>query len=763
MCGGVGSRLKPLTENMPKPLIKLLNRPILDFVIEKLINIGVTDISISLGFMANEIIEFCENKNYKAELKYYIETKPLGTAGGVKNCIKKSQEDVLILSGDNIFDIDLEKLIDFHTDCNADITVCAAYCTDPREYGVIIKDDDNSIVSFIEKPTWEQSESFLVNTGIYILKGEILDLIPENRIYDFSNDLFPEIFKSDKNFLCYESNAYWGDMGEFPAYRKITEDILSDKVNNFKGIGTYYHNDSVSEYGGRIIAPCIIGDDTKILKDAEVGPFTVLGNNCTIEENSVIKNSCIGNMSKISSDCELQSCIIDDNVTIESNCSIEENSVIAFGCKIGRFTRIVKNCKIWPGRRIEAQSFITKDVFYASPEKIQVDIFGISGKINSQITPEDTVRLGQALASVNGINKIGFGADSNKASEVYKDFLINGARTCSATCYDFGEMFKNQAYFYSAYCSLDAFIFASTESDIINFSFFGKNGIPFSSSQSRSINNNYRFSSFNFADSDKFNDVFNMKLFSTVYKSYFKKIIGDKNNKINFIIETENPLIKDILSILENKNKTDTKSIIQILIKSNGSEFYIIENEKFYSSERILKLLCEIQMAEGHCILIPEDAPSSIEDMADKYSTEVTRLYENDISSYNIDSEDFLKNIYFFDPVLMCAKLINIITSTNISLDELFTCQNEFALKKSIIEFDFSPSDLRKIFSDAGGVKTKEDRYYSFNFQKGRAKIRQLGNSCRARLLTEAYDMETAKEISGIVTQKIKNANIDKR
>ena len=764
MCGGVGSRLRPVTENIPKPLVKVLNRPVLDIVIEKLIESGVQEIYLSLGYMANEIIEYCESRKYDAEIHFCEEAVPLGTAGGVKNCISESDEDIIIVSGDNVFDFDIKKIADYHFSSDADITVCGYEVSDPREYGVILRDDDGSITSFVEKPTWELSESCLINTGLYILKGNILDMIPSDSFYDFSNDLFPEIFSLDMRFMCYQAEGFWGDMGEFPALREVSRNILDGKYKNFRFTERFYSEDEIMEDGTVIKAPSVIGKGFSGDCDVIIGPYSVIGENTSVKKNTVIEDAVVGNGCVILENCDIRNSVISDNVRISSNCCIDENSVLAYGCVIGKFSRIFAGSKIWPGRRIDDESFISKDMFYETPDRLNFDIFGLSGKINTGISLSDGVKLGQAFSSIATIRKIGIGTDGSYGARIFNDAVSSGLRSCGGLVYDFGEMAKVQAYFYSAYCSLDSFIYISLCGDVLNFSFYGKYGLPFNSSIARNINNNYRFSSFVFSGTDNYKEVFNMSLFPTVYKSYISKMCGTICIPAEIITETENGILKDMLSDVFSRNKINQKnSVIQILINRSGTDAYVVENEKFYSSERILILLCEIEFASGRDVIIPEEAPSVIDENAKKYGRKVFRMFECAKNNTELDNSFILDSLWCFDPVLMCAKLIGIMSSLKMNLEGLFEKSSDFSLRKTVIELDSKASDIRKMISEAGAEKNENDAYFVISNRKGKARVRQLGNSNRVRILAESYDMETAKELSVFVAEKIKNTDIDKR
>ena len=517
MCGGVGSRLRPLTENTPKPLIRLLNVPVLTSIIAALIRIGIKDIYLSLGYRAQDIIEFCERKHFDAKLHYFTEEKPLGTAGGVKNCLRECSETVLVLSGDNVFDVNLKAAAEFHRLSGASATVIGVTVKDPREYGVIITDGDQNIISFQEKPSWENAAANLINTGIYFLEPDVINMIPENTAYDFSDGLFPELLRQRKKFICWQTDGFWGDIGEFDAYLQLSEDILRGHTDDFPCRGKLYLNDETDGKGNTVIAPSLIGENAAFGSNSVIGPCAVIGKSITLEDGCILKNCIVGDDVKIESGAEVTDAVIDDAVRLHANCVIEKNAVLGYGTEIGRFSRITSNSKIWPGRKISAENVISDDVFYETPERIEADIYGVTGKLFSQFSLSDAVKLGQALASEKNMNRIGVGIDASRKSELYKSVLVAGIRSCGVICYDFEHIFKAQSWFYAAYCSLDAFVYISVADASVNFSFFGRNGLPVTPRTARIVNNNFRFSSFDFQYDEPGVDVFRMHLLSSAY------------------------------------------------------------------------------------------------------------------------------------------------------------------------------------------------------------------------------------------------------
>jgi len=763
MCGGAGTRLRPITEVTPKPLVKLLNTPVLEIIINRLIKAGIRDIYLSLGYKAQDIIDFCESRNFDADISYREEESPLGTAGGVKNCIKKTEDTVIVLSGDNVFTVDLTKVTEYHRVSDADVTLVAKEVEDPREYGVVLKDPEGNITGFQEKPSWENARSFNVNTGIYILKGEILDMIPDGTFYDFATDLFPKILLEHKKFMCYKTEELWGDIGEFPALLELTADILSLYTGEFDVKGNVYTEDYIDERGNQISAPCLIGKNVTLGSSNRIGPFAIIGDNCVISDGTVISESILGDGAEVGSGSDVLSCVIDENVKIGSNCVIEKNAVLGYGCKIGNFTRILSGYKIWPGKNISSESVVSRDMFYETPESIEADVFGISGKIFSQLTLSDAVKLGQAAASVKNIRRIGIGTDDSAPADIYKTVCAGAVRSCGVICYDFENVFKAQGYFYGAYCSLDSFIYISTSDNTVNFSFFGKNGMPVSASAAREINNNFRFSSFNYSEPSACGELFRMNLLSTAYTSALHKTLSCSVNKRKVRFECENKTLSSLLSEFFGKlGVLNEPGGIQFLINSNGTDMYCIENDKFYSSDRIKAALSELRFAEGKDVVIGEDAPDIISEKAKEYGCRLFSLCENGVKP-EISEYLFIENLWNFDAVFLCVKLLSVITQANITVSELMETQHDFTLRKKVFEINCPPSQVRTLIEETGAQKNEgDDPFYTVSSSKGKAKIRQLGNKSRVKVVVEAADMETAKELSGEISSKLRSLNIDK-
>ena len=628
---------------------------------------------------------------------------------------------------------------------------------------VILKNEEGVVTSFLEKPTWETAASFLINTGIYFLKGDLLDLIPENTFCDFSDQLFPEILRQHKTFMCYETAGLWGDMGEFGAYRALSNVMLKNFTDDFLYSGALYTEDREDERGNLFIAPCLVGKNAVLGANNRIGPGAVVGSGLVMGSGCTVKNSVLGENVKISDGTDVLGAVLDDAVTVGDSCVIEEDAVLGYGAVIGRFTSVLSGNKIWPGRSIAAESVITRDMFYETPESIEPDSYGVSGKAYAQFSLTDAVRLGQALASVKGVKRVGIGCDREKTSDVYKSVCAGGIRACGVICYDFDEIFKTQAFFYGAYCDLDAFVFISCADSTVNFSFYGKNGMPVTAKTARELRNHFRFASFRFCDDAPPQELFKTHLLHVAYSAALQKTVagGIKGMRLRF--ECENPLIRKLSSeLIEKLGAVDAPGGIQFLVNENATDMYCLENDRFYDAQRLKTVLCELAFAEGKDVVIGEDMPALIEEKAAQYGRRAYRLIDQ-TSDFALPPRTLLENIWNFDALFLCFKLLSVLSQANVTLEELSSLEGGFALRGRVLELNCGPARVRRLIEGAGAAKKQSDTpYFVYDGKKGTAKIRQLGNTSRIKILVEAANAEAAKELSGDICAKFQQGDIIK-
>jgi NDP-sugar pyrophosphorylase family protein len=223
MAGGAGSRLRPLTNSIPKPMVPIIDKPVLELIVRHLKKYDVTDIAMTLGYKSEVIMEtFGDGSRYGVDIRYFVEPKPLGTAGGVKNASSFLRGDFIVISGDAVTDIDISDMYRFHLEKEALITLACKEVDNPAGMGVIKADIDGKIMEFIEKP--EHTAEKLVNTGIYIMGVKALELIPDG-FYDFGRNLLPSM---KEGLYAYETHSFWSDIGTLASYYLTNHYVASN-------------------------------------------------------------------------------------------------------------------------------------------------------------------------------------------------------------------------------------------------------------------------------------------------------------------------------------------------------------------------------------------------------------------------------------------------------------------------------------------------------------------------------------------------------
>lgn len=332
LVGGEGTRLRPLTYNIVKSMIPVLNRPFIYYPVRLLHDHNIDDIILAMGYRPDSIRDYFDIINpVNTKLIYSTEDSPLGTAGAVKNAEKfiKPDKTFFVFNGDILTDIDLTDMLRFHEEKNASVTIALTPVDNPTQFGVVEIDDQNRITCFTEKPARENVRSNLINAGIYVLDSEVMKLIPQNTPFMFEHDVFPRLLADGEPVYGYNTVAYWIDMGTPEKYLQLNSDLLLGKCH----LGDHLikditiHEESFIHPEAELAGPVLIDKGCKIDRDARLkGPVTI-GSYCNISYDSTIENSILWSNVNIGEKVTLKNCIIGYENSINSNVHIE-NTVV---------------------------------------------------------------------------------------------------------------------------------------------------------------------------------------------------------------------------------------------------------------------------------------------------------------------------------------------------------------------------------------------------------------------------------------------------
>ncbi len=436
MAGGFGTRIQPLTHSTPKPMLPIVNIPMMEHILEKLVDLGMREVVILLYYKP-EVIKnhFGDGSKWGIKINYVLPDADYGTAGAVKMAAEYLKKPFMIISGDLVTDFDLKKIFEFHEKKQSKLTITLTTVDNPLAFGIVIVNEDGVIEKFLEKPSWGEVFSDTINTGIYIIEPEILDYIPKNDTFDFSKDLFPALMNKGIKLYGFTAKGYWRDVGNPDAYRDVHIDIFNKKVRfNFPGKRIRYIDGILHLMG-----------EAKIDKSVEIIGEVVLGDGVEIGKGVKLQNCAIGNNTKIGIDCKIRDSVIWENVQIGDGCvfdysvickntiveegvSAKNGCVIAENVKVGKLTKFDKDVTIWPDKEIEPASIVTNNVVWGTKHKNAIFENGIAkGKANIEISCEMACKIGEAFGSLlpKG-SKIMVARDNSKNARMLKRAFVGG-------------------------------------------------------------------------------------------------------------------------------------------------------------------------------------------------------------------------------------------------------------------------------------------------------------------------------------------------
>lgn len=436
MAGGFGTRLRPLTLNIPKPMVPLGGLPVMAHLVHLLKKHGFTELTALLYFQADQIKDyFKDGASFGVKMNYVMSAADFGTAGSVKNAQKYLGERFLVISGDVATDMNLTRAIEFHKERKAETTIVLTRVENPLSYGVVITDQEGRITRFLEKPSWGQVFSDTVNTGIYIIEPEILDLIPEAKEFDFSKDLFPLMLAQNKRLYGYISDGYWRDIGNNEEYFQAHQDLLEGKLDlgrlgqlmNYESARVWIGKDTMISPSAQFSGTVIIGDKAKIgprakMFNSVIGADSIVGRDAILNRVVAWDQVSIGPRARITESILCKKVVVSEEATVDENAIISDNAIVGAGAQIRA------NVKIWPDKEVEAGAILSSSLVWG--ERWNKELFTeskITGIGNVEITPEFAARLGAAYGAMLGKNNtVITSRDAARSSRMVTRALIAG-------------------------------------------------------------------------------------------------------------------------------------------------------------------------------------------------------------------------------------------------------------------------------------------------------------------------------------------------
>lgn len=742
MAGGEGSRLRPLTCDIPKPMAELCGRPVSEYILDLLSKHGFTEAIFTLRYLGNEIESYFSDGKYKdIKLSFSYENEPLGTAGCVKKAIAVSdcKDDILVISGDAMCDFDLSAAIEYHKKMNAHATIITRAVNDPREYGLVI--EENGIVKgFCEKPSYSACTSELANTGVYILSKAVTELIPDDTFCDFAKDIFPLMLSKKMKLCSFRENGYWCDIGDLESYRECQYDMLEGKIvcDISSDIS---HNSAESSYFGKKVT---VGKGTELFAHNVICDNVTIGKNCRIRGSVILDGAFIGN------NVTLNYAIVCKNAVIENNCSVFENTVIGADCIIEENCLVKNGSKIWNAKHIRKNTTVSGNIKFMPQGANAISDDGCEGQTNAEITPSFMTVMGAASGAIFDGKILCASSDENSASVLCAAFCT-GVSSSGTNVISCGKTPLCTAIFLSRQLGADGIAYISG-SETTKVTLLNKGGIPLSRVQERKLESALSKHEYKSAEWDNFGTIKHFCEQKALYEAFVNRRYSFCS-RYKIIIRCNNKeLIKTARAIAEKVGNKSGEELT-ILISSDGTKAEI-EKDGTKIADRTLLILsaCAELMKKGCDVAVPIEYPSSFEFVAQSLGRSVHRYFScsNDNSDLQgrklASTEDFL-----FDGIILAFGFLEAIALSLTTAEAYIATLPEMSSENRFVSISIPP---QKILQEIAQKNTSSEGVF-VGERGNRVFLRSNRRGNGLFLFAEAASAETAVSLCDDVEKRI--------
>ena len=754
MAGGEGTRLRPLTCDTPKPMMRLMNRPIIDYSLELLSLHGVHETAITLGYLPERIRDHLGESSHGIAINYYTERRPMGTAGGVKQAGDFLTETFCVLSGDGVTDCDLTAALEFHKNHRSKATMVLKRVPDPTAYGLVMTASDGRITRFMEKPGWSEVVSDTINTGIYILEPEILDMIPDGA-YDFGSQLFP-MLASQGLLYGYISDAYWCDIGDVPAYLRMCRDALDGLISL---PSLYAHSRDIIISDGaeihpsaRIEAPCYISPGVRIEKNAHIGAYSIIEAGSHVGQHADIKRSVVWPGANISEGAQLRGCVLGRNAQLAACARVYENCAVGTGAVIGVDSEVAPGVSIWPGKHVGEAMLTASNLVWGGSEPACFH----DGRLMIS-APAEALHAAQACAAALLPDEIIIGRSHSPNSDTIWHICAAGLMAQGIQVIDAGTCTLPQLRYTMALMHSKCGMMI-TENSITPL---GGLGVSVFQSKSRSICAYMARQDFPRAFLSDARPVIQAGSSLQPYISMLASAFcADPALSMPAAVHCENPTVLEIAAKafdragLSARFETEAELMelfpdeIGIWLSSDGTSVRFSHQHGMLTGPQAELLISWTALERGERrIVLREHATRAIKELADRSTAEIIRVSGDRAAYENALSESHTQFRLHTDGIFLAICALSALTENALTLTGWLSTMPKVHRAEKSIHLDNS---IR------GSVLRRFGENHNLDRQDANAWIAPDGSRPECMVYAESYSMEAARELCDFCAAELK-------
>ena len=809
MAGGQGSRLRPLTEHIPKPMAPVLGRPIMEYIVRHLAGFGIQEMVSTLHYRPHAIRDYFEDgSELGIRMHYTLEKEPLGTAGSVKLGQKLLDETFLVVGGDALMDFDFNAFLAFHREKGAKVSLCMVRVRDPGEFGIVITDEESRVQRFLEKPGPAEVFSDTVNTGIYLIEPGVLEQIPSDTPFDFANDLFPALMEQGESIYGYVAEGYWSDIGTLDQLRQAHWDLLDGKVQLpiagalveerlWVGEGTKIASDA------NITGPCWLGDNVQVRNGVSLGPYAALGNNVEVDRHANLNRAIVMRNSFVGERVSLRNCILGDRNIVGPDCEVGEDCVVGPGCHLGQRVVLRAGVLVWPDKEIDAGSVLTENLVWESLSRPSIfGSRGISGVANLHITPEFAAVIGKSFGTwVKKGRSIAISRDNHPFSRLIKRAIVSGLLAVGVDVEDLEESSTPMTRFLVGYArSLSGGLHVcipDARPQIARIEMFNDEGLPLTRDARRKIEATFHRADFPKVSMDQ---VGQLSYPGRVFERYFDYLVEHidlsaiKRCADRVIYHADDDIsIRVMDRVLSDSGVSSLRAglmtsgnaeeqtrrfsetarlnnALGLMIQRGSEQLQLVdESGALLTSERTIELLTAAFIMSGasdEAVFLPSDCPAFILAMAKDYDRNVvltrmepaSRLAE--ATSYAGRETEWLEFTHYyldFDALAGALRLLEFLGGKGTSLHD-FHREIPVSYRKSLVipcSWDEMGRVMREITHLPEADLTAAPEGVRISHEQGSYYVLPSADDPELLVSVEAFDINTLPTLAEDVTRQL--------